>query len=184
MKKYILTAAIILIAGLVIARIIAQPPENRQTEPTPAEPLPTPAPAMAPAPEPKPVDQPVIAATLTDIKHQRDSVGQFQFRFNLTCRNLTARDQEIYIFIWAQNDTIIPPERGIWPMMASINNLTGRRQLQVTDHRTGARFDLAGGASEITTGAIVAWEKAPFIEYRVVVYSGTGQKIFDETKNF
>ena len=133
----------------------------------------------------KPVlkELPRVVAVLSTIQFQYDAVGQYQCQFNLFVKNQNDKVQTVYAFVWAQNDFVIPPERGLWPMEARINNnLSPSQQLWVQNHKKGAEFILEPGETKTTSGALIASEKAPFTEIRIVLYSDDGEKIFDETK--
>jgi len=64
--------------------------------------------------------------------------------FDLIIANNESKRQTVYAFVWATNDDLSPPERGLWPLSAVDSCLTETGGLRIKDHTTGRRIEVQG----------------------------------------
>lgn len=110
--------------------------------------------------------------------------------FDLVVENNGDEAQTVYAFVWATNDEVSPPERGLWPTSAVDSCLSEAGELNVTDYTVGAEINLDRQDSRtISRNSILqpfGYYKGELIDFRklrIELWSKTGNRIFEKTVN-
>lgn len=97
------------------------------------------------------IEQPTATATLTNLRERPseiycpcNNIPGRDLVFDLIITNKGKKRQTVYAIVWATNDDLSPPERGIWPISAVDSCLTDSGELMVKDHTTGRRIEVQG----------------------------------------
>lgn len=90
--------------------------------------------------------------------------------FDLAVTNRSDVYQQVYAFVWATNDQVSPPERGLWPLSAIDASLTDTGELEVTDPSAGTLIELPSGASvrlkENTIRQPIGWLEGELVSFQ------------------
>jgi len=131
-----------------------------------------------------------ITVEVSNIKMLYDDAGALACHFDLIINNQTNYAHTIYAFVWAQNDYVIPPARGLWPAEAILKNLSPRGQFVLNSFTDGCKLNLRSKQIiiEKDTGIWMPYniEKGKYLasrftEMRLLLYSEKGVKIYDKT---
>jgi len=74
-----------------------------------------------------------------------DNIDGRELVFDLLVENRSSRDRILFAFVWASNDSVLPPERGLWPVEAVGACLDESGNLRITEPTAGRRSDLPAG---------------------------------------
>ena len=140
-------------------------------------------------------EQPAITARVenlhnkvSDIYCPCNEIPGFDLVFDLAIENKSKKPQTVHAFAWAENDVILPPERGIWPIAAVDSCLTETGELNIADYTSGTKIELV--AQSIFTETEIAilqpmgyYEGEPvrFNKLRIELWSHAGNRIFGKT---
>jgi hypothetical protein len=108
--------------------------------------------------------------------------------FDLAVENSAKATRTVYAFVWATNDEVSPPERGLWPVAAVDSCLTSTGELNVTDYTSGTEVSINGQGSVTVPGNSIlepaVHYKGQLVEFRklrIELWSRTGNRIFQKT---
>jgi hypothetical protein len=106
--------------------------------------------------------------------------------FDLTVTNRSDAPRQVYAFVWASNDQVSPPERGLWPLSAIDASLTDTGELEVTDPSAGTLIELQSGASvrlkENTIRQPIGWFEGELVSFQALwlqLWSAEGELVFE-----
>jgi hypothetical protein len=106
--------------------------------------------------------------------------------FDLAITNKTAVAQRVYAFVWATNDGVTPPERGLWPLSAVDTCLTETGELDVREPSAGTLVDVPSGDSiRVQENAIVqpiGWFEGQLVSFESLwlqLWSAEGELVFE-----
>lgn len=136
-----------------------------------------------------------ITAQITNLHHKPSAlycscngIDGRDLIFDLLVRNRRTETQNVYAFVWATNDAVSPPERGLWPVAAVDTCLTDTGQLRITDCTAGRRITVPGrGTVTVQGNAILeplGWldgKPVSFRTLRVELWSVTDGRVFQQT---
>lgn len=137
----------------------------------------------------------VVTATVTGI-HERASAifcscNNIEGRdlvFDLVVENRGEVSLRLYAFVWASNDNLNPPERGLWPLSAVETALDESGSLVVRDHTQGKLLEVEPrSVVQLSQNFILQpigwWEGEPirFRQLRAQLWSQTGTLLFDHS---
>ncbi|UCF36869.1 MAG: hypothetical protein JSU96_19000 [Acidobacteriota bacterium] len=107
--------------------------------------------------------------------------------FDLTIENRGTVPVTLFAFVWATNDDVDPPERGLWPLDAVEESLTERGELRVGDPTVGHELTLSGGESHrlesLSILQPIGWyegERVLFKQLKVELWNADGQRLLEE----
>ena len=110
--------------------------------------------------------------------------------FDLVVENNGEAARTVYAFVWATNDEVSPPERGLWPVAAVDSCLTSTGELDVTDCTSGTEVNIDGQGSVTVSGNSIlepaVHYRGKLVEFRRVrieLWSRSGNRIFQKTIN-
>ncbi len=140
------------------------------------------------------IEQPTVTATLTNLRERPseiycpcNNIPGRDLVFDIIITNKGEKPQTVYAFVWATNDDLSPPERGIWPISAVDSCLTDRGELSVKDHTTGRRIEVQGRkAVTIAENSILEpigyqdGKLMSFCKLRIQLWSKSGNMVFDK----
>ncbi len=139
--------------------------------------------------------QPVVTADIENL-HTRPSqiyclcnnMPGRELVFDLVVENSGKATRTVYAFVWATNDEVFPPERGLWPVVAVDSCLTSTGELNVTDCTSGTAVNIDGQESVTVSGNSIlepaVHYKGQLVEFRklrIELWSKTGNRIFEKT---
>ena len=139
--------------------------------------------------------QPVVTADIENL-HARPSqiycpcnnMPGRELVFDLVVENSGKATRTVYAFVWATNDEVSPPERGLWPVAAVDSCLTRTGELNVTDYTRGTEVNVDGQESVTVSGNSIlepaVHYKGQLVEFRklrIELWSRTGNRIFQKT---
>ncbi len=106
--------------------------------------------------------------------------------FDLVITNQTRVPQQVYAFVWATNDEVSPPERGLWPLSAVDTCLTETGELDVKKPLAGALVEVSSGFSvrveEITILQPIGWLEGELVSFESLwlqLWSAEGELVFE-----
>ena len=106
--------------------------------------------------------------------------------FDLAVTNRSKVHQQVHAFVWATNDQVSPPERGLWPLSAIDTSLTETGELEVTDPTAGTLIDVPPGASvrveENTIRQPIGWIEGELVSFQSLwlqLWSAEGALVFE-----
>lgn len=106
--------------------------------------------------------------------------------FDLLLENFGDSALEAYIFVWAANDEVDPPERGLWPVSAVDDALTESGDLDVRVPRAGHRVLLSPNQEfRIEDASIlqpIGWADGALVRFtklRIQAWSEDGRPLLD-----
>lgn len=110
--------------------------------------------------------------------------------FSLVVENLTNRALEAYLFVWAANDEVTPPERGLWPVSAVDDALTEGGDLDVRVPEAGHRVRLRPHEEltieEASILQPIGWADGALVRYtrlRIQAWSSDGRQLLEQPIN-
>lgn len=139
--------------------------------------------------------QPVVTADIEKLHTQPSQIyclcnnmpGR-ELVFDLVVENRGKATRTVYAFVWATNDEVSPPERGLWPVAAVDSCLTSTGELNVTDYTSGTEVNIDGHGSVTVSGNSIlepaVHYKGQLVEFRklrIELWSKTGNRIFERT---
>ncbi|UCH61661.1 MAG: hypothetical protein JSU77_07530 [Fidelibacterota bacterium] len=141
------------------------------------------------------MEQTSVTATVTNLRERPseiycpcNNIPGRNLVFDLIIANKGKKLQTVYAFVWATNDDLSPPERGIWPISAVDSCLTDRGELSIKDHTTGRKIEVQGQqAVTIAENSIlepIGYQDGKLMSYselRIQLWSKSGNLEFDET---
>jgi hypothetical protein len=106
--------------------------------------------------------------------------------FDLAIANQTAVAQRVYAFVWATNDGVTPPERGLWPVSAVDSCLTETGELDVREPSAGTLVEVLSGTSvrveENTIQQPIGWYEGQLVSFEslwIQLWSVDGELVFE-----
>jgi hypothetical protein len=106
--------------------------------------------------------------------------------FDLAITNQTAVAQQVYAFVWATNEEVSPPERGLWPLSAVDTCLTETGELDVRKPLAGTLVEVPSGASvrvrENTIVQPIGWFEGQLVSFESLwlqLWSAEGELVFE-----
>ena len=139
--------------------------------------------------------QPVVTADIENLHTQPSHIyclcnnmpGR-ELVFDLVVENSGKSTRTVYAFVWATNDEVSPPERGLWPVAAVDSCLTSTGELNVTDYTSGTELNIDGQGSVTVSGNSILepavhykGQLVEFCKLRIELWSRTGNRIFEKT---
>ena len=139
--------------------------------------------------------QPVVTADIENLHTQPSQIyclcnnmSGRELIFDLVVENSGKATRTVYAFVWATNDEVSPPERGLWPVAAVDSCLTSTGELNVTDYASGTEVNIDGQESVTVSGNSIlepaVHYKGQLVEFRklrIELWSKTGNRIFEKT---
>ncbi len=140
------------------------------------------------------IEQPTVTATLMNLRERPsdifcscNNIPGRDLVFDLIIANKENKRQTVYAFVWATNDNLSPPERGLWPLSAVDSCLTDVGELRIKDHTTGKRIEVQGKkAVTIAENSILEpigyqdGELMSFCKLRIQLWSKSGNLVFEK----
>lgn len=137
--------------------------------------------------------QPEVTASIQNLRERPSSlycscnnIDGRELVFDLALTNRTAVPQQVYAFVWAANDEVSPPERGLWPLDAVESCLTETGELDVNKPSDGFPVEVPPGAAVvIEENAIlqpIGWlegEQVSFESLLLQLWSAEGELVFE-----
>jgi hypothetical protein len=106
--------------------------------------------------------------------------------FDLIVTNASATPKRVYAFVWAANDQVSPPERGLWPLSAVETCLTETGELDVRDPTSGTLIKVPPADSALVQeNAIlqpIGWMDGKLVSYellRLQLWSSEGELVYE-----
>ena len=139
--------------------------------------------------------EPVVTADIENLHTQPSQIycpcnnmpGR-ELVFDLVVENSGKATRTVYAFVWATNDEVFPPERGLWPVVAVDSCLTSTGELNVTDCTSGTAVNIDGQGSVTVSGNSIlepaVHYKGQLVEFRklrIELWSISGSRIFEKT---
>ncbi len=108
--------------------------------------------------------------------------------FDLLVRNPHRDPRVLHAFVWATNDSVSPPERGLWPVAAVDSCLTESGELRITDGTAGSRITVPGRGTVRLAGNTIleppVWfdgKPVRFRTLRIELWSAEEGRVFQNT---
>jgi len=140
------------------------------------------------------IEQPTVTATLMNLRERPsdiycscNNIPGRDLVFDLIIANKDNKRQTVYAFVWATNDNLSPPERGLWPLSAVDSCLTDTGELRIKDHTTGRKIEVQGKkAVTIAENSIlepIGYQDGKLMSFsrlRIQLWSKSGNLVFEK----
>ena len=104
--------------------------------------------------------------------------------FDVVIKNRSNESRTVDAFLWAANDKVNPPERGLWPVASVDTCLTDTGELKVSEPKKGERFKLGPKAVVKRTGQSIllpmGWYEGELVRFhtiRLEIWSIDGKRL-------